>query len=339
MGSDIAVDLGTANTLVYVGGEGILLNEPSVVATNASTGEVLAVGAEAKELIGRTPAPIRAQRPLKDGVVAHYRMTEQMLRYFIRKVGRRGWGRPRVVICVPSGITEVEQRAVEETTRSAGAKEAYVIEEPMAAAIGAGLPVAEPSGAMVVDVGGGTTEVAIISYGGIVAGTSVRIGGDELDEAIVSHVKKVHSVALGERTAEATKIGIGSAWPGEEGADEATMEVRGRDLGQGLPRAIKVTGKEIREAMEDPISSVVEAVRETLDQCPPELASDIMDHGAVLAGGVAQLKGLDERLRQETGIPVHIAEEPLTCVVEGAGRCLEQFHIMSRVLRSSSDRR
>jgi len=333
MAGDIAVDLGTANTLVYVGGEGIVLDEPSVVATNLSTGEVLAVGAEAKELIGRTPAHIRAQRPLRDGVVAHYRMTEQMLRYFIRKVGRRWWRRPRVVICVPSGITEVEQRAVEETTRSAGAKEAYVIEEPMAAAIGAGLPVAEPTGAMVVDVGGGTTEVAIISYGGIVAGTSVRVGGDELDEAIVSHVKKAHSVALGERTAEAIKIGIGSAWPG---ADEEAMEVKGRDLGQGLPRAIEVTAKEIREAMEDPIASMVEAVRETLDQCPPELASDIMDRGAVLAGGVAQLRSLDERLRQETGIPVHVAEDPLTCVVKGAGRCLEEFPSMRRVLRSST---
>jgi rod shape-determining protein MreB and related proteins len=336
MATNIAVDLGTANTLVYVGGEGIVLDEPSVVATNISTGDVLAVGAQAKELIGRTPAHIRAQRPLRDGVVAHYRTTEQMLRYFIRKVGRRWWKRPRVVICVPSGITEVEQRAVEETTRSAGAKEAYVIEEPMAAAIGAGLPISQPGGVMVIDVGGGTTEVAIISYGGIVAGTSIRVGGDKLDEAIETHVRKVYSVAVGERTAEGIKIEIGSAWPV---ADEATMWVKGRDLGQGLPRAIEVSGKEIREAMEDSIASMVEGVRDTLDQCPPELASDIMDRGAVLAGGVAQLKGLDERIAQETGIPVQVAEEPLACVVMGAGRCLEEFPNMRRVLRSSMRRR
>lgn len=336
MARDIAIDLGTANTLVYVEGEGIVLNEPSVVATDVRSGAVLGVGADAKDLIGRTPAHIRAQRPLRDGVVAHYRMTEEMLRYFIRKVGRRGWGKPRVVVGVPSGITEVEQRAVEETTRSAGAKEAYVIEEPMAAAIGAGLPVAEPTGAMVVDVGGGTTEVAIISYGGIVAGTSVRVGGDELDDAIATHVRKAHSLALGERTAEAVKMQIGSAWPED---DDATMEVKGRDLGRGLPRAIQVTSKEIHDAMEDAVSAMVEAVRETLDQCPPELASDIMDRGTLLTGGVAQLKGLDKRLREETGIPVHVADDPLTCVVEGAGRCLEQFQTMRRVLRSSSGRR
>jgi rod shape-determining protein MreB and related proteins len=333
---DIAIDLGTANTLVYVEGEGIVLNEPSVVATDVRSGAVLGVGADAKDLIGRTPAHIRAQRPLRDGVVAHYRMTEEMLRYFIRKVGKRGWGKPRVVVGVPSGITEVEQRAVEETTRSAGAKEAYVIEEPMAAAIGAGLPVAEPTGAMVVDVGGGTTEVAIISYGGIVAGTSVRVGGDELDDAIATHVRKAHSLALGERTAEAIKMQIGSAWPEDDGA---TMEVKGRDLGRGLPRAIEVTTREIHEAMEDAVSAMVEAVRETLDQCPPELASDIMDRGTLLTGGVAQLKGLDKRLREETGIPVHVADDPLTCVVEGAGRCLEQFQTMRRVLRSSGSRR
>ncbi len=334
MGRDIAVDLGTANTLVYVPGEGIVLNEPSVVAIDTSNDEVLAVGAEAKLLIGRTPSHIRAMRPLKDGVVAHYGVTERMLRYFIRKVRpRRFLLKPRVVVCVPSGITEVEQRAVLESTRSAGARAAYVIEEPMAAAIGAGLPVQEPAGTMVVDVGGGTTEVAVISFGGIVTGTSIPVGGDELDEAIIQHAKKAHSMAIGERSAESVKLAIGSA---SSTVDEERIQIKGRDLSSGLPTAIEITGEEIRRAMEEPIGAMVDAVRATLDQCPPELAGDIMDTGIVLAGGGALLHGLDERLRHETGMPIHVADDPLGCVAIGAGRCLEEFRALRRVLLTTS---
>src|SRR5207247_5137951 len=293
LGRDMAVDLGTANTLVYVRGRGIVLNEPSVVAINTANQAILAVGSEAKRMIGRTPSHIRAIRPLKDGVIADFDITEKMLRYFIQKVHhRRFLAKPRVVVCVPSGITGVEQRAVEEATISAGARQDHIIEEPMAAAIGAGLPIHEPSGNMVVDIGGGTTEVAVISLGGIVTAASVRVGGDELDEAIIQYVKKEYSVALGERTAEAIKIAIGSAFPT---ADEMVAEIKGRDLIIGLPKTIHVTSEEIRKALEEPVNAILDAVRNTLDRCPPELAADIMDRGVVLTGGGALLKGMAQR--------------------------------------------
>jgi rod shape-determining protein MreB and related proteins len=334
LGRDMAVDLGTANTLVYVRGRGIVLNEPSVVAVNTTTSAILAVGAEAKRMIGRTPAHIRAIRPLRDGVIADFDITEKMLRYFIQKVHhRRFMAKPRVVVCVPSGITGVEQRAVEEATVAAGARQAFIIEEPMAAAIGAGLPIHEPSGNMIVDIGGGTTEVAVISLGGIVTASSVRVGGDELDEAIIQHVKKEFSVALGERTSEAIKIAIGSAFPT---ADDMIAEIKGRDLVSGLPKTIHVTSEEIRRALEEPVNSIIDAVKNTLDRCPPELAADVMDRGIVLTGGGALLKGMDERLKHETGMPVHVAENPLSCVVIGSGKCLEEFEVLKRVLISSN---
>ena len=334
LGRDMAVDLGTANTLVYVGGRGIVLNEPSVVAVNTSTGAILAVGADAKRMIGRTPMHIKAVRPLKDGVIADFDITEKMLRYFIQKVhSRRIMAKPRVVVCVPSGITGVEQRAVEEATISAGARRAFIIEEPMAAAIGAGLPIHEPSGNMVVDIGGGTTETAVISLGGIVTSTSVRVGGDELDDAIINHVKKEYSVALGERTAEAIKLAVGSAFPT---ADDLVAEIKGRDLVSGLPKTIHITAEEVRRAIEEPVNSIIDAVKNTLDRCPPELAADVMDKGIVLTGGGALLKGLDERLKHETGMPIHVAESPLSCVVMGSGKCLEEFEVLKRVLVSSS---
>jgi rod shape-determining protein MreB and related proteins len=336
LGRDMAVDLGTANTLVYVRGRGTVLNEPSVVAVNTATGAILAVGAEAKRMIGRTPAHIRAIRPLKDGVIADFDITEKMLRYFIQKVHhRRFLAKPRVVVCVPSGITGVEQRAVEEATISAGARAAFIIEEPMAAAIGAGLPIHEPTGNMVVDIGGGTTEVAVISLGGIVTSTSLRVGGDELDEAIINHVKKEYSLALGERTAEAIKLAIGSAFPTSE---DMIAEIKGRDLVSGLPKTIHVTAEEIRRAIEEPVNAIVDSVKNTLDRCPPELAADIMDKGIVLTGGGALLKGIDERLKHETGMPIHIAENPLSCVAVGSGKCLEEFEVLKRVLVSSNRR-
>jgi len=336
LGRDMAVDLGTANTLVYVRGRGIVLNEPSVVAVNTATGAILAVGAEAKRMIGRTPSHIRAVRPLKDGVIADFDITEKMLRYFIQKVHhRRFLAKPRVVVCVPSGITSVEQRAVEEATISAGARAAFIIEEPMAAAIGAGLPIHEPRGNMVVDIGGGTTEVAVISLGGVVTSTSVRVGGDELDEAIIQFVKKEFSVQLGERTAEAIKLAVGSAFPT---ADEMIAEIKGRDLVSGLPKTIHVTSEEIRRALEEPVNAIIDAVKNTLDRCPPELSADIMDKGVVLTGGGALLKGLDERLKHETGMPIHVAEQPLSCVAIGSGKCLEEFEVLKRVLVSSNRR-
>jgi rod shape-determining protein MreB len=332
----MAVDLGTANTLVYVRGRGIVLNEPSVVAINTVTGAVLTVGTEAKRMIGRTPSHIRAIRPLKDGVIADFDICEKMLRYFIQKVHhRRFLAKPRVVVCVPSGITGVEQRAVEEATISAGARAAYIIEEPMAAAIGAGLPIHEPTGNMVVDIGGGTTEVAVISLGGVVTSSSVRVGGDELDEAIITYAKKEYSLALGERTAEAIKLAIGSAWPS---ADDMIAEIKGRDLVSGLPKTIHVTAEEIRKGLEEPVEQIIDAVKNTLDRCPPELAADIMDKGVVLTGGGALLKGLDERLKHETGMPVHVADNPLSCVAVGSGRCLEEFEVLKRVLTSSARR-
>ena len=330
LGRDMAVDLGTANTLVYVRGRGIVLNEPSVMAINTPTGAIIAVGSEAKRMIGRTPAHIRAIRPLKDGVIADFDITEKMLRYFIQKVHhRRFMAKPRVVVCVPSGITGVEQRAVEEATMSAGARWAGIIEEPMAAAIGAGLPIHEPSGNMVVDIGGGTTEVAVISLGGIVTSTSIRVGGDELDEAIIAHVKKEYSVALGERTAEAIKLAVGSAFPT---VDDLLAEIKGRDLVSGLPKTIHITAEEVRRAIEEPVNAIIDAVKNTLDRCPPELAADLMTKGIVLTGGGALLKGLDERLKHETGMPIHVADEPLMSVALGSGRCVEDFDALQRVL-------
>jgi rod shape-determining protein MreB len=335
-GRDMAVDLGTANTLVYVRGRGIVLNEPSVVAVNIKDDRPLAVGAEAKRMIGRTPSHIQAIRPLRDGVIANFDICEKMLSYFIRKVHPGRFTKPRIVICVPSGITGVEQRAVQEAAESAGArKPAHIIEEPMAAAIGAGLPVHEPTGNMVVDIGGGTTEVAVISLGGIVTSQSVRIGGDELDESIIQFIKKEYSLALGERTAEEIKIALGSACPLEE---ELHAEIRGRDLITGLPKTIVTTTEEIREAIEEPVSAIVDAVKVTLDKTPPELAADIMEQGIVLTGGGALLHGLDARLAAETGMPIVIADNPLHSVAIGSGQCLEEFEALKSVLMSSDGR-
>src|SRR6188474_2248133 len=334
MGRDMAVDLGTANTLVYVRGRGIVLNEPSVVAVNVRDGRPLAVGLEAKRMIGRTPAHIQAIRPLKDGVIADFEICEKMLRYFIQKVNNRRWSKPRMVICVPSGITGVEQRAVQDAAENAGARQpAYIIEEPMAAAIGAGLPVQEPTGNMIVDIGGGTTEVAVISLGGIVASQSVRVGGDELDDAIIQFIKE-YSLALGERTAEEVKMALGSAWPLEE---ELHAEIRGRDLVTGLPKTIVTTTEEIREAMEEPVSAIVDAVKVTLDKTPPELAADIMEKGITLAGGGALLHGLQARLHHETGMPIVIAPDPLHAVAIGSGQSLEEFEALKGVLFSSTN--
>ncbi|GAA0315043.1 rod shape-determining protein [Actinoallomurus spadix] len=330
LGRDMAVDLGTANTLVYVRGRGIVLNEPSVVAINTNTGKIVAVGIEAKRMIGRTPGNIVAVRPLKDGVIADFDVTERMLRYFIQKVHkRRHFAKPRIVVAVPSGITGVEQRAVKEAGYQAGARRVYIIEEPMAAAIGAGLPVHEPTGNMVVDIGGGTTEVAIISLGGIVTSQSIRVGGDELDQAIISYAKKEYSLMLGERTAEEIKMAIGSAYPFD---DEPHAEIRGRDLVSGLPKTIVISAEEIRRAIEEPVNTVVDAVKTTLDKCPPELSGDIMDRGIALTGGGALLKNIDERLREETGMPIHMVDNPLDSVVLGSGKCVEDFEALRQVL-------
>jgi rod shape-determining protein MreB len=336
LGRDMAVDLGTANTLVYVRGRGIVLNEPSVVAINTKTGGIVAVGTEAKRMIGRTPSNIVAIRPLRDGVIADFDTTERMLRYFIQKVHkRRHFAKPRIVVCVPSGITGVEQRAVKDAGYQAGARRVFIIEEPMAAAIGAGLPVHEPTGNMVVDIGGGTTEVAVISLGGIVTSISIRTGGDELDQAIIAFVKKEYSLMLGERTAEDIKMAIGSAFPMP---DEPVAEIRGRDLVSGLPKTIVVSAEEIRKAIEEPVNAIIDAVKSTLDRCPPELSGDVMDRGIVLTGGGALLGGLSERLSHETGMPVHIADSPLDSVVIGTGRCVEEFEALKQVLISEPRR-
>jgi rod shape-determining protein MreB len=332
-GRDMAVDLGTANTLVYVRGRGIVLSEPSVVAIDQRTGEVHAVGVEAKRMLGRTPGTITAIRPLKDGVIADFDVTEQMLRHFIQKVHQNRFAHPRVVVCVPSGVTGVERRAVEEATLSAGARQAYLIEEPMAAAIGAGLPIGEPTGNMIVDIGGGTTEVAVISLGGIVVSQSLRVGGDEMDEAIISHVKKEYKLLIGQQTAEEIKLEIGSAFDLRE---EFHAEVRGRDMLTGLPKTVVLSSDEVRHALEEPVSQIIDAIRSTLDKTPPELAADIMDRGIVLAGGGALLAGLDERLRYETQMPSHLAESPLTCVAVGSGRSLEVLETMSRAAKARS---
>ena len=336
VGRDMAVDLGTANTLVYVRGRGIVLNEPSVVAINSNSGGILAVGSEAKRMIGRTPGSIVAIRPLKDGVIADFDTTERMLRYFIKKVHRRRHlAKPRLIVCVPSGITGVEQRAVKDAGYAAGARKVFIIEEPMAAAIGAGLPVHEPTGNMVVDIGGGTSEVAVISLGGIVTSLSVRVGGDALDTSIIQYVKKEYSLMLGERTAEEIKVAVGSAFPTP---DEPHAEIRGRDLVTGLPRTIVVSAEEIRRAMDEPVNAIVDAVKATLDRTPPELSGDIMDRGIVLTGGGALLQGLDERLRHETGMPIIVAERTLECVALGSGKCVEEFEALQQVLVSEPRR-
>src|SRR5271155_690752 len=321
-GRDMAVDLGTANTLVYVRGRGIVLSEPSVVAIDSRTGEVHAVGIEAKRMLGRTPGTIQAIRPLKDGVIADFDVTEQMLRHFIQKVHQNRWAHPRVVVCVPSGVTGVEKRAVEEACLSAGARTAYLIEEP--------------TGSMVVDIGGGTSEVAVISLGGIVVSQSIRVGGDEMDEAIINYAKREYKLLIGQQTAEELKLEIGSACVMEE---ELQAEIRGRDMVAGLPKTVVLTSEEIRQALEEPLSQIIDAVKETLDRTPPELASDLMDRGIMLAGGGSLLQGLDERLREETQMPAHLAESPLTCVAVGSGRPLEESEAIHRSNRSSRSRR
>jgi rod shape-determining protein MreB and related proteins len=331
IGRDMGIDLGTANTLVYVKGKGIVLEEPSIVAIEKSKKRILAVGREAKRMVGRTPGNIVAIRPLKDGVIADFDTTEKMLRYFVQKVHKNvAFARPRVVICVPSGITPVEKKAVLEATEQAGARSAYIIEEPLAAAIGAGLPVDEPTGSMIVDIGGGTSEVAVISLGGIVVSQSLRIGGDEMDEAIIYYLKKEHNLLLGERTAEKVKMEIGSAFPLE---NEEKMEINGRDLVTGLPKTIIITSQQIRKALEKPVEDIVNSIVEVLDETPPELSSDIMKRGIFLAGGGSLLKGLAERISRETHCPVYMAEEPLAAVAVGAGKCVEDFSALKRYLR------
>ncbi|MFZ9483519.1 MAG: rod shape-determining protein [Ilumatobacteraceae bacterium] len=335
LGRDLAIDLGTANTLIYARGEGVVLNEPSVVAIDVMDGRPVAVGHEAKRMMGRTPGRIKTIRPLKDGVIADFEVCEKMLRYFIQKVHSSRWSKPRMVICVPSGITGVEQRAVQDAAEYAGArKPVHIIEEPMAAAIGSDMPVHEPSGNMIVDIGGGTTEVAVISLGGIVTAQSVRVAGDELDEAILQYVKKEFSLAIGDRTAEEIKIQMGSAWPLEE---ELTADIRGRDLITGLPRTVALTTEQTREALEEPVSAIVDAVKATLDRTPPELAADIMQTGITLAGGGALLVGLDQRLSHETGMPINIAPNPLFSVVIGSGRALENIDAMRGLMALGGD--
>lgn len=333
--NDLAIDLGTANTLVYVKGQGIVSSEPSVVAVrrdSRGSKKVLAVGKEAKEMLGRTPGNIEAIRPMKDGVIADFEVTEAMLRYFIRKAhNRKTLVRPRIMICVPFGITEVEKRAVRESAESAGAREVYLIEEPMAAAIGAGLPITEPSGNMIVDIGGGTTEVAVISLGGIVYSKSVKVAGDKMDEAIIQHIKRNYNLLVGERTAEFIKITIGNAFPDME---PQTMDIKGRDLVTGIPRTLQINSDEVREAIAEPVHAIVEAIKVTLERTPPELAGDIVDKGIVLAGGGALLRGLDRLIREETGLPVSIADDPLSCVVLGSGKALDQLDILREIALS-----
>ncbi|MGE5583198.1 MAG: rod shape-determining protein [Bacillota bacterium] len=328
---DMGIDLGTANTLVYVQGRGVVLQEPTVVAIEKDTNNIFAVGNEARQMVGRTPGNIVAVRPMKDGVIADFDVTEKMLRYFINKAGKNvGILAPRVIIGVPSGVTEVEKRAVVDAGLQAGAREVFLIEEPMAAAIGAGLSVEEPAGNLIVDIGGGTTEVAVISLGGIVSSRSLRIAGDEMNEAIVHYIKRNYNLMIGERTAEDIKKDIGSAYPG---GSEERQEVRGRDLLTGLPKTIVITSHEIQEALSEPISGIVEAVKMTLERTPPELAADILDKGLVMAGGGSLLRGIDQLLAEETGMPVQIADDPLTCVARGTGMALERnYHDLKRVL-------
>ncbi len=328
----MGIDLGTANTLVFVKGKGIVLREPSVVAMNNTNKKTLAVGSEAKLMIGRTPGNIVAIRPLKDGVIADFDIAQTMIKSLIEKsVSKGSYKSPKIIVCYPSGVTEVEKRAIEQATKLAGAREVLLLEEPMAAAIGAGLPVSEPTGSMIVDIGGGTTEVAIISLGGIVTSRSLRIAGDELDQSIIAYIKKEYNLMIGERTAEQIKMEIGSAFKVE---DERNMEVKGRDLVSGLPKIVEISESQIREALREPISSIIEAIKTTLEKTPPELAADIMEKGIMLAGGGALLKGLDVLIARETNMPVHIAESPLDCVVLGAGKALEDF---DQVVRSKDD--
>lgn len=327
--NDMAIDLGTANTLIYIKGKGIVCSEPSVVAINNDTKEVLAVGNEAKSMLGRTPANIVAIRPMKDGVIANFEITEKMIRYFIQKVSqRRSLVRPRIIICVPSGGTQVEKRAVKDSAIQAGAREVYLIEEPMAAAIGAGLPVEEPCGNMIVDIGGGTTEIAIISLSGIVYSNSVRVGGDEMDEAIINYIKRKYNLLIGTYTAEQIKIKIGSAFELDE---SLSVEIKGRDLVNGIPKTIEISDAEIREAIEYPVSKIIEAVKVALEKTPPELSADIVDRGIVLTGGGALLKGLDKRLSVETGLPIIIADDPLTAVALGSGKVLDELKLLKKV--------
>ncbi|MBU1998055.1 MAG: rod shape-determining protein [Candidatus Omnitrophota bacterium] len=327
--NDMGVDLGTATTLVYVKGEGIVISEPSVVAIERGGSTVLAVGEEAKRMLGRTPGNIIAIRPMKDGVITDFEVTEAMLRYFIRKARKRRFQlNPRILIAIPSGITEVEKRAVIESAERAGARAAYLIEEPFAAAIGVGLPIQEPIGNMIIDIGGGTTEIAVISLAGIVFSKSIRIGGDEIDQAIVEYLKKTYNLMIGERTSEMIKIKIGSAYPLQE---ELTMEVKGRDLVAGLPKAITITSEEIREALREPLMAILEVVKVSLERTPPELSADLIEQGIVMAGGSSQLRGLDKLISEETGLPVHIAEEPTTAVVRGTGKALEDTKLLKKV--------
>ncbi len=331
--NDVGIDLGTANTLVFVRGQGIVLNEPSVVAVEKTTGKVLAVGSAAKEMLGRTPGEIAAIRPLKDGVIADFEISEKLLSDFIRRVVKHKYlMKPRIVISVPSGITEVEKRAVRDSAENAGAREVFLLQEPMAAAIGVGLPVDQPSGIMVIDVGGGTSEIAVIALNGIVNNISVRIAGDEMNDAIIMYLKKNYNLLIGELTAEEIKIKIGSAFPLEK---ELSQEIKGRDLVAGVPKNLKLSSVQVREALVEPIERIVEAVRQSLERTPPELASDILDRGIILTGGGALLRGLDRRLRQETNLPVHVADDPLTCVVRGTGKVLENMQQYSKVLIKS----
>ena len=329
LSNDIGIDLGTASTLVYVKGEGIVICEPSVVAIERGTTHVLAVGSEAKRMLGRTPGNIVAIRPMKDGVITDFEITEAMLRYFIRKVRRgRFQLNPRIVIAIPSGITEVERRAVKESAERAGGREVFLIEEPIAAAIGVGLPIQEPLGNMIIDVGGGTTEIAVISLAGTVFSKSIRIGGDEMDEAIIEYLKKTYNLMVGERTAEEIKIKIGSAYPLEE---EMSLEVKGRDLVAGLPKTVTVTSEEVREALQEPVRAIVEATKISLERTPPELSSDLIEHGIVMAGGGSLLRGLDKLISEETGLPVHVADDPLTAVAKGTGKVLDEIHYLRKL--------
>ena len=329
--NDLAIDLGTANTVIYVKGKGIVSNEPSVVAVkmDGRGRKVLAVGKEAKRMLGKTPGNITAIRPMRDGVIADFEITEEMLKYFIKNVHKRRFGiRPRIIICIPSGITQVEQRAVRESALSAGASEVYLMEEPMAAAIGAGLPITEPSGNMIVDIGGGTSEVAVISLSGIVQSVSVRVAGDKMDEAIIQYIKRKHNLFIGTEAAEAIKINLGLAMPGEE---RKPMEIKGRNLVTGIPTTMVLDGEEVREALTEPLTAIIEAVKAVLERTPPGLAADLVDKGIVLAGGGALLKNLDVILREEIQLPVTIADDPLTCVVRGAGKALDEMKLLREV--------
>ena len=327
--NDLAIDLGTANTLVYLKGKGIVMDEPSVVAVKKESNRVLAVGKEAKSMLGKTPGSIVAIRPMRDGVIANFEITEAMLRYFITKVhNRKALIRPRIIISVPSGITQVEKRAVKESAQSAGAREVYLVEEPMAAAIGAGLPIQEPSGNMIVDIGGGTTEVAVISLSGIVYSKSIRVGGDEMDEAIVHYVKRKYNLLIGERTAETIKTQSGSAYPMDE---KQTVEAKGRDLVAGIPKTLTISDEEVREAILEPVTTIVDSIKIALERTPPELAADIVDRGIVLAGGGALLRGLEVLIREETELPIAIAEDPLSCVVRGTGKVLDELDLLKQI--------